>query len=73
METMERTAVQSREIAIIGFEPQTSTLEVAFRNGGVYHYSGVSEDVYKALMAAPSLGKYFEKNIKHQYPYQKLA
>ena len=44
METMERTAVRSRDIAVIGYDATTLTLEITFRAGGVYHYSGVPEE-----------------------------
>lgn len=70
---MERVAVRSRDIAIIGYDVETSTLEIAFRIGGVYRYSGVPEEVYKDLMTAQSQGKYFDQNIKHQFPYQKIS
>ena len=69
---MQRTAVKSRDIAIVGYDPKTSTLEIAFRIGGVYHYSRVPEEVYKELMASPSQGKYFDQKIKHKYPYAKI-
>lgn len=70
---MERTAVRSREIAIIGHDGRSRTLEIAFRSGGVYHYSGVSEEVHQALLKAPSQGIYFSQNIKEKYPYQKIS
>ena len=73
METMERIAVRSREIAIIGYDPVNSMLEIAFRSGRVYHYSEVPAEIYKTLLTAPSQGKYFEKNIKHKFPYQKIS
>ena len=70
---MERTAVRSRDIAIVGYNPSTSTLEVAFRNGAVYHYTSVPADVYKNLMAAPSHGIYFGRHIKDKFPYKKAS
>jgi len=70
---MERIAIRSRDIAIVGYEPETGTLEIAFRSGGVYHYSGVPEEIYKILMCAHSQGTYFEHVIKHQYPYKKIS
>ena len=69
---MERIAVRSRDIAIVGYEPETSTLEIAFRIGGVYRYSGVPVAIYQELLKAPSQGLYFDRHIKHQYPYQKI-
>ena len=70
---MERTAVRSRDIAIVGYDSKTSTLEVTFRNGGVYHYFGVPAEVYKTLMTAPSQGTYFNQDIKEKYPYRKVS
>lgn len=69
---MERIAVRSRDIAIVGYEPETSTLEIAFRIGGVYRYSGVPAEVYQGLLKAPSQGLYFDRHVKHQYPYRKI-
>ena len=73
METMERQAVRSRDIAVIGYDSTTSTLEITFRIGGVYHYSGVPQPVYKNLLVAASQGKYFEQNIKYQFPYRRVS
>ncbi len=70
---MKRTAVRSKDIAIIGYDPTSSLLEVAFRHGGVYEYQGVPAPVYEGLMAAPSHGTYFNQKIKDQYPTLKKA
>lgn len=70
---MERTAVRSRDIAIIGYDPATSTLEVAFRSGTVYHYLSVPEEVYQKLMTAPSHGIYFNEHIKENYLYKRVS
>ena len=70
---MERQAVQSRDIAIVGYDPAKQTLEVTFRQGGVYLYSEVPQDIYEALMAASSHGTYFNKIIKEKYPFEKVS
>ena len=70
---MERVAVRSRDIAIVGYDPETQILEIAFRNGGVYRYSGVPVNVHQSLMSAPSHGTYFNQTIKDQYSSTKLA
>ena len=69
---MERIAVRSRDIAIIGYDPERLTLEIAFRNGGVYHYFGVPEKIYQSLMTATSQGTYFSQFIKEKYRYEKI-
>ena len=70
---MEHQAVRSRDIAIIGYEPETSTLEIAFRTGSVYRYAGVPEDVHRAFMAASSYGLYFRDHIREKYKAEKIT
>ena len=72
LDTMERTAVRSRDIAVIGYDPSSFTLEVTFRSGGVYHYSGVPEEIYREFLSVSSQGRYFEQNIKHLFLYRKV-
>lgn len=69
---MERKAVPSREIAIVGYDGETSTLEIVFRRGGVYHYFGVPSQIYQSLMTAASRGTYFAQRIKENFRYQKI-
>ena len=69
---MERTAVTSRMISSVGYEPANEILEIEFNKGGVYQYSGVPQGEFDALMAAPSHGQYFLANIKDKYPTSKL-
>ena len=65
--------VKSRDLALIGYDNTTSTLEVVFRMGGVYRYQGVPESIYHELMAAPSHGTFFQKHVKVQYPFVKVS
>lgn len=69
---MERTAVKSRDLAIVGYDEQSRTLEIAFKSGGVYRYREVPERVYQSLLEAPSLGTYFQIHIRDQYPATKV-
>lgn len=68
---MERVPVTSSNIASIGFDPDTQTLEVEFTNGDVYQYMGVPADVHEAFMASDSKGKFRHAYI-NAYPYIKL-
>ena len=70
---MERVAVESHDIAVVGYARETRELEITFRRGGVYHYQNVPESVYRELMAAPSVGSYFSQNIKDKYPCRKAT
>ena len=70
---MERTAVQSHDIAIVGYDKSNSTLEITFRRGGVYHYFEVPESVHASLMEAESLGTYFAEQVKDRFTYKKIS
>lgn len=68
---MERTPVTSSNIVSVGYEAETLTLEIEFKNGSVYQYSGVPSDEFDSFMNAGSKGTYFHARIKH-YPCIKL-
>ena len=70
---MERISVQSKEIAVIGYDDHQALLEVVFRRGGVYHYTGVPKNIHQELIQAPSVGIYFTQKVKDAYPYNKVA
>lgn len=70
---MERIAVQSTDLAIVGYDPQTLVLEITFRRGGVYRYTGVPGQVHRELLAAPSQGLYFRDHIKEKFESVKIA
>ncbi|HOW88190.1 MAG TPA: KTSC domain-containing protein [Candidatus Omnitrophota bacterium] len=70
---MDVKPVRSRDLALIGYDHASSTLEVVFRAGGVYRYREVPESVYHGLMTAPSHGAFFQKHIKAQYTFTKIS
>lgn len=59
--------VNSTHINQIGYDPKTKVLQIAFHNGGLYHYQGVSNEDHKYLIGAKSIGKHFTKFIKSKY------
>ena len=63
---MNRIPVVSSNIASVGYE--SGTLEIEFRSGGGYKYTGVPEHIYRALLSAPSKGSYFAEHIRDRYP-----
>ncbi len=60
---MNRTPVTSSNVDSVGYDPNTSTLEIAFKSGGIYRYSGVDPDTHLSLMGAESIGSFVNKNI----------
>ncbi|MBL0559818.1 KTSC domain-containing protein [Aeromonas hydrophila] len=69
---MDRTPVNSSNLASIGYDHTSLTLEIEFHNGGVYQYYDVPEDMYSALMNAGSIGSFFSFNIRNHYPTQRI-
>lgn len=79
---MDREPVASSAIAAVGFSLsfQIETplalldlpgiLEIEFTDGRVYQYQEVPTSVYKELMDAPSLGAFFNAEIRNSYDGQ---
>jgi hypothetical protein len=65
---MKRQAVSSSNLASVGYDPDSETLEVEFANTGkVYEYYNVPQFMFERLMAAPSQGVFFNVEIKNSY------
>jgi hypothetical protein len=69
---MNRTPVSSSNVASVGYDPNTMTLEVEFIDGSVYQYFDVPETVYQELMRASSIGHFMHANIRNNYRYTKV-
>ncbi|MBX8465825.1 MULTISPECIES: KTSC domain-containing protein [unclassified Deinococcus] len=69
---MHHVPVSSSNLASVGYDALTQTLEVAFQNGSLYSYAGVPAAVHQDLMSASSHGTYFSANIRNKYPTRKL-
>jgi len=69
---MERYRVDSSNVASIGYDQTTTTLEVEFNNGSIYQYFDVPEAIFQDFINAPSKGKYLA-TIKGSFRYAKVA
>jgi KTSC domain-containing protein len=71
---MDRQPVTSESLASVGYDAATPMLEVEFTTGRVYRYFGVPARVYADLMAASSLGAFFNARIRNAgYDYERVA
>jgi hypothetical protein len=70
---MKRVAVASSMMTSVGYDPKDRTLEIEFRSGEVYAYGRVPRAVVRALLAAPSKGRFFHAEIEGAYPYVRVA
>ncbi|MFP1725220.1 KTSC domain-containing protein [Lonsdalea quercina] len=69
---MQRKRVSSAEVFAIGYDAETSILEIEFLNGSLYQYQGVARMIYEELLASNSKGSYYSRYIKNSFPYEKL-
>lgn len=66
---MQRQAVDSSNIASVGFEKgPPAVLEIEFKGGSVYQYTSADDKIveahHKALILAESKGKHFTAHIR---------
>lgn len=57
----------------ISWDSDFFNLAVQFSTGTVWIYYNVPENVYKALITATSVGSYFNKNIRDNYPSERYS
>lgn len=69
---MNRIPVSSSNLATVGYDAVSQTLEVEFLDGSAYRYHGVPVVVYQALMSAASHGSYFSAFIRNRYPTDRV-
>ena len=68
---MERQPVSSSNLLSVGYDSNSETLEIEFKNGSIYRYFNVPPFEHERLMAADSHGVYFNANIKDKYPFER--
>lgn len=69
---MKRTPVESSNISSIGYDEDSSTVEIEFHNGTIYQYFDVPASVYKGIMEAGSKGQYFAQHVKGYYRFVRV-
>lgn len=68
-----RDAVASSNVASVGYDEPSQTLEVEFTNGSIYQYFNVGELLYQEFMQAPSKGQFLNAYIKNAYAYSRVG
>jgi len=69
---MERIPVDSSNISSIGYDEDSSTLEIEFHSGAVYQYFDVPLHVFQGLRDANSKGQYLAQHIKGYFRFVKV-
>jgi hypothetical protein len=69
---MQRKRMNSSKIRSVGYDPKSQVLEIEFSDGRVLAYSGVSHEVHRQFMAAPTPASFFEDKIAEDYPSRRI-
>jgi KTSC domain-containing protein len=69
---MERKKVNSSSIRVVGYDERGRVLEVEFNDGRIIQYAGVSPEVHRRLMSAPSIVSYFRDNVEESFPAKRM-
>jgi len=72
---MEMEAVSSSTIESIGFDNNTRVLAVKFKGKRprVYTYHGVTLELFRQFLLAPSKGKFLDQHIKSKYQAKEVG
>lgn len=73
MNRMERSTIVSSNIASVGYDETTQTLEVEFLNGSIYQYYNFPINMHEQLMQAQSKGQFLHIYIKNAFPYSRVG
>jgi hypothetical protein len=73
LETWERAMdVDSTAISEIDYDAARAKLLVRFMSGERYVYVGVPGEVHRSFCDASSKGRFFQREIRDRYPYNRL-
>jgi hypothetical protein len=62
----------SKAIRSAAYDEETRELIIGLTTGRTYIYRGVQDWIYDGLLAAPSVGRYYNRRIKDRYPYDEI-
>lgn len=69
---MDRKRVNASNIRSIGYDTGKQLMEVEFTSGSIVQYSGVSPEVHRRFLNAPSPGSFFQDQIDEHYPAKRV-
>lgn len=73
MSNIDMISVVSSNVESIGYDEGSQILQVRFLSGSTYIYMNVPLMEFEQLKVAPSVGSYLNRNIKGNYPYQRVG
>lgn len=70
---MERYSIESSMIKSIGYDSNSSTLEIEFKSGEVWQYFDFLESLWHDFDSTDSKGKFFHREIKNQHKESRVG
>lgn len=68
-----REAIESSNLASIGYAEDRQVCAVEFRSGLILHYSGISLEMFTEFYCAQSLGQFYNRRIKGKFPAETMT
>jgi len=68
-----RVSWDSKTLAGASYDRCHQRLELDFRDGTRYTYSGIAPNLYRELLRATSKGSFFNRHIRGHFPYAKTV
>jgi KTSC domain len=69
---MSWTPVESSVLQAAAYAESRALLYLLFRSGEVYRYFDVPQGQYQEFLAADSKGRYFGRNIRGRFRYERM-
>jgi hypothetical protein len=69
----EKFFVDSSFIKHVSYDEKSSFLIVTFGSGSIWLYKSITMEIYNRLISAPSLGNYFNTNIRNKHEAEVIA
>lgn len=69
---MDRKKVSSGSIRSIGYDERNRLLEIEFSDGKIVQYTGVSAEIHRRLVNAPSIVSYFRDNVEESFTAKRI-
>ena len=69
---MERKRVNASNIRSVGYDAAQQVLEIEFSSGSIVQYSGVSPEVHRRFMGAPSPGSFYQDQIEENFSSRRI-
>lgn len=63
--------LDSTFVKAVSYDKDLQVLSVRLKGGAVYNFKDVTKGIYKDLIKSQSKGKFFNKNLKDQYDWNK--